>query len=114
MIFQLLLAAGWYTIPDFGVDFPYGLSGSGVDDDVLACYFERDVTVLLGDADIDTSDEDLRRSPETELQGPHRLARGQTFFRVAKATALDVDFNWRIRIVPGAEHSNALMTNCSV
>ena len=108
----ILANAGWYTMPDFGVDFPYGLSGSGVGTDVLAGYFGRDVTVLLGDADIDTNDEDLRRTPEAELQGPHRLARGRTFFRVAKAKAkaLGVDFNWRIRVVPGAEHSNAQMT----
>jgi poly(3-hydroxybutyrate) depolymerase len=108
----ILANAGWYTMPDFGVDYPYGLSESGVDDDVLAGYFGQDVTVLLGDADIDTSDEDLRHTPEAELQGPHRLARGRTFFRVAnaKAKALGVDFNWRIQIVPGAEHSNAQMT----
>jgi hypothetical protein len=108
----ILANAGWYTMPDFGVDYPYGLSESGVDHDVLTGYFGRNVTVLLGDADIDTSDDDLRRTPEAELQGPHRLARGHTFFRVAKAKAkaLGVDFNWRIRIVPGAEHSNAQMT----
>ena len=108
----ILANAGWYTMPDFGVDYPYGLSESGIDDGVLAGYFGRDVTILLGEADIDTSDDDLRRTPEAELQGPHRLARGRTFFRVAKAKAkaLGVDFNWRIRIVPGAEHSNAQMT----
>ena len=108
----ILANAGWYTMPDFGVDYPYGLSESGVDDDVLADYFGHDVTVLLGDADIDTVDEDLRQTPEAELQGPHRLDRGRTFFRVssAKAKKLGVDFNWRIRIVPGAEHSNAQMT----
>ena len=108
----ILANAGWYTMPDFGVEYPYGLSNSGVDDDVLAGFLGRDVTVLLGDADTNTGDEDLRRTPEAELQGPHRLARGQTFFRVAKARAkeLAVDFNWHIRIVPGAEHSNAQMT----
>ena len=108
----ILANAGWYTMPDFGVEYPYGLGESGIDYDVLAGYFGRDVIVLLGDADTDTSDEDLRRTPEAELQGPHRLARGRTFFRVAKAKAkaLGVDFNWRIQIVSGAEHSNAQMT----
>jgi len=38
--------------------------------DALAGYFGRDVTVLPGEADTDTSDEDLRRTPEAELQGP--------------------------------------------
>lgn len=110
---QVIFAnAGWYTMPDFGVDYPYGLGESGVDDDIFAEYFGRDVTVLLGDADVDTEDEDLRQTPEAQLQGPHRLDRGRTFFRVAKAKAdeLGVSFNWRMDIVPGAEHSNAQMT----
>jgi pimeloyl-ACP methyl ester carboxylesterase len=40
----ILANAGWYTMPDFGVDYPYGLSNSGVGADVLAGYFGRDVT----------------------------------------------------------------------
>ena len=104
--------AGWYTMPDFGVRYPYGLAGSGVGEDVLAGYFARDLVVLLGDADTLREDEDLRKTPEAELQGPHRLARGHTFYRVAraKAEALGVEFNWRLQEVPGAGHSNAEMT----
>jgi hypothetical protein len=104
--------AGWYTMPDFGVDWPYGLDESGVSPDVLPGYFGRDLVVLLGDADVDREDEDLRKTPEAELQGPYRYARGHTFFRVAKARAaqLGVDFGWRLQEVPGAEHSNAQMT----
>ena len=104
--------AGWYTMPDFGVRYPYGLGESGVSEDVLASYFARDLVVLLGDADTVREDEDLRKTPEAELQGPHRFARGHTFFRVAraKADALGLDFNWRLQVVPGAVHSNADMT----
>ncbi len=108
----ILANAGWYTMPDFGVDFPYGLGASTVDPAVLPEFFARDVMVLLGDADIGTDDENLRQTPEAELQGAHRLDRGNTFFRVAKAKAADVgaEFNWRLQIVPGAEHSNSQMT----
>jgi poly(3-hydroxybutyrate) depolymerase len=104
--------AGWYTMPDFGVRYPYGLAESGVTDDVLAGYFARDLVVLLGDADTVREDDDLRKSPEAELQGPHRFDRGRTFYRVARARAeaLGVDFNWRLQEVPGAGHSNAAMT----
>ena len=104
--------AGWYTIPDFGVDWPYGLSESGIMPDVLKSYFGRDLVVLLGDADVMREDEDLRKTPEAELQGPHRYARGHTFFRVARARAadLEVDFGWRLQEVAGAGHSNASMT----
>jgi len=104
--------AGWYTMPDFGVRYPYGLGEAGVPGTALAATLERDVVVLLGDADTERADDSLRKTPEAELQGPHRYARGQTFFRVARARAdrLGVLFNWRIEIVPGATHSNAEMT----
>ena len=104
--------AGWYTMPDYGVDYPYGLDGSGVPESVLANYFARDLVVLLGDADTVREDEDLRKAPEAELQGRHRYDRGHTFYRVARAKAgdLGVDFGWRLVEVPGAGHSNAEMT----
>lgn len=104
--------AGWYTMPDFGVDWPYGLGESGIAPAVLKNYLGRDLVVLLGDADIIREDEDLRKTPEAELQGPHRYARGHTFFRVARARAveLEVGFGWRLQEVAGAGHSNASMT----
>lgn len=104
--------AGWYTMPDFGVDWPYGLGESGIAPEVLKTYLGRDLVVLLGDADVIREDEDLRKTPEAELQGPHRFARGHTFFRVARARAadLEVDFGWRLQEVPDAGHSNASMT----
>lgn len=104
--------AGWYTMPDFGVDFPYGLDNSGLQTDVLSAFFSRDVVVLLGDADTKVDEDNLRRTPEAMLQGAHRLQRGRTFFRVAEARAAEIgsEFNWRLQTVPGAEHSNAQMT----
>jgi hypothetical protein len=108
----ILANAGWYTMPDFGVAWPYGLAGSGVTEDVLAGYFARDVVVLLGDADTVREDDTLRKTPEAELQGRDRYNRGHTFYRVGKARAevLDVAFGWRLQEVPGAAHSNAAMT----
>lgn len=104
--------AGWYTMPDFGVKYPYGLAGSGVSEKTLAGYFGRDLIVLLGDADTVREDEDLRKTPEAELQGRHRYDRGHTFYRVARAKAADLGaaFGWRLVEVPGATHSNAEMT----
>lgn len=108
----VLANAGWYTMPDFGIDFPYGLQQSGVRADVLPTFFSRDVIVLLGEADTKIAEDNLRRTPEAMLQGAHRLQRGRTFFRVAEAKAaeLGVAFNWRLQTVPRAEHSNAQMT----
>jgi len=103
--------AGWYTLPVYGVKYPYGLDGSGIKEPVLAGVFARDVVLLLGDADVDPKDDSLRQTEEAQRQGPHRYARGVMMYRVAKAKAekMGVDFNWRLVEVHGAEHSNAQM-----
>lgn len=103
--------AGWYTAPDFTEAYPYGLQGSGIDEQAMRGVFGKDVVVLLGDADTDTTADSLRTTPEAMRQGPHRYARGLYFFRYARAQAeaLDAPFNWRIGIVEGVAHSNAGM-----
>ncbi|MDE2805467.1 MAG: alpha/beta hydrolase [Gemmatimonadota bacterium] len=103
--------AGWYTMPDESVAWPYGLGGSGFEAAGLAGFLQLPLTVLLGDADTVTTAGNLRRTPEAMLQGPHRFTRGHTFYAAARstATALGVDFGWALDTVPGAGHSNALM-----
>lgn len=104
--------AGWYTLPMFGVEYPYGLDGSKIKESVIRETFGKDVILLLGDADIDPSQENLRQTPEARRQGPHRYARGIMMFSVAKSKAEEfgVDFNWQLIKVHDAEHSNAQMT----
>jgi pimeloyl-ACP methyl ester carboxylesterase len=103
--------AGWYTAPETGVDFPYGVRGGPVSDAGLRNALADSLTVLLGENDNDPNDPDLRSSPEADRQGPHRLARGQFFFAAGRATALALGtpFGWRLEIVPGAAHSNSAM-----
>lgn len=103
--------AGWYTMPDEGAVWPYGLGGSGFEVAGLAGLLQLPVTVLLGDADTITTASNLRRTPEAMLQGPHRFARGHTFYAAARSAAesLGVPFGWALDTVPGANHSNALM-----
>lgn len=103
--------AGWYTLPDFGLAFPYGLAGSTLDAPRLICALQRNVVVMLGDGDTDEADPNLRRTPEALAQGRHRFARGQSFFRAARdqAAVLGVALGWRQLTVPGAHHSNAQM-----
>jgi hypothetical protein len=99
-------------MPDPGIDFPYGIRDTGIDEEDSRRVFATDVILLLGDSDVDTKDDTLRQTPEAQLQGPHRFARGQTFYRVAQARAnsLDAEFTWQMVFVPGAAHSNAAMT----
>lgn len=103
--------AGWYTLPNFAEKYPYGLKKSGVSEAALGTALAKDVVVILGDQDIDAAHKSLRRTPEAIRQGPHRFARGQSFFDVAKDQAEDmgVPFNWRIETVEGVAHSNGGM-----
>jgi len=108
--------AGWYTLPDFSVEFPYGLKGSTVTQQNLAGFLGIPLTILLGDQDTDPDDENLRRSKQALLQGPHRLARGYYFFASGRRAAaqLQVQFNWKLAEVHGADHDNRKMAPSAV
>lgn len=107
--------AGWYTMPDPDLRFPYGLGGAPVDRAALNAALGKPLTVLLGTADTDRADPDLRKTPEADAQGPHRYARGQTFFARAKgaAAARGLPFAWSRKDVPGIGHSNAGMADAA-
>ncbi len=108
--------AGWYTMPDPAVAFPYGTKGAPITDETLAAALGKPLTVLLGTADTDTADPDLRTTAEANRQGPHRYARGQSFHAKARALAdrLGTPFGWRIEFVPGVGHTNGLMAKAAV
>ena len=108
--------AGWYTMPDQQIGYPYGLSGSGVSDGALKHALETEVVVLLGDQDIDAAHPSLRRAPEAMDQGSHRFARGQSFYRRAQEVSSDLkaSFNWQKVIVPDVSHSNAGMAAAAI
>jgi poly(3-hydroxybutyrate) depolymerase len=108
--------AGWWTLPDFTVDFPYGLKGSPIPEAALKRMLQRPLVVLLGTADTDPNDKNLRRTPEAMVQGPYRFARGHTFFEAGRkqAAALGVPFGWELATAPGVGHSDAGMSAFAV
>ncbi len=103
--------AGWYTMPDFSVGYPYGLKNSGIKEEALPQILSQPLVLLQGSADIDVNASKLRKTPEAERQGSNRLARGKTMYREGKARAeeLGTDFNWQLHVVDGADHDNAKM-----
>lgn len=107
--------AGWYTMPDLAVSFPYGGKNAPMTEATLKAALATPLTVLLGTADTDTADPDLRTTPEANRQGPHRYARGQQFHAQGKAAALQLGapFGWRVEDVPGVGHSNRLMAQAA-
>lgn len=109
--------AGWYTLPvaedSTRHGMPYGLGGLDLGDGQLATLFATPLTVLLGEEDRATADEDslLRDTPEAAAQGVDRFARGQNYYRVAaeRAEDLRLPFAWRLVTVPGAGHRASQM-----
>ncbi|MCL9983030.1 MAG: hypothetical protein NBV60_07730 [Erythrobacter sp.] len=107
--------AGWYTMPDPATGFPYGLGEAPVDERGLTAALGKRLTVLLGTADTDRSDPDLRKTPEADAQGPHRFARGLAFYAAGERAAAErkARFGWTLVTVPGVGHSNAKMAGAA-
>lgn len=101
--------AGWYTVPDPDIDFPYGLDDAPgpVDLDGL---FARDLTVLLGSEDIE--DDNLRQDQGASRQGRTRIERGEEFYRIGgeQARSRGIPFRWKLRVVPGVAHDHTPMS----
>lgn len=102
--------AGWYTLPDYTVAFPYGLGGTGLPKARVTQAFGKEMVVMLGDQDTKQG-RHLRRTPEAMEQGSNRVERGKYYVEAARREAIKLGaaFNWRIAIVPGVGHSNAGM-----
>lgn len=113
-----ILAAnsGWYTVPTFEQEFPYGLKDSGMAEGQLEAAFGTGLVVFLGEEDdADETRGSVRRTPEADRQGTHRLERGKYFYREAReaADALGVGFEWKIEFVPGVGHDYERMSEAA-
>ncbi|MEM9009719.1 MAG: hypothetical protein AAGE18_00715 [Pseudomonadota bacterium] len=103
--------AGWYTLPDQTVPFPYGLGAAPARPE-LGRVLARPLTLLVGDRDTDRSHHGLRRDAGAIAQGATRLDRAHHCFTRAAGMAarLDTPLGWRLCVVPGAGHSNGQIT----
>lgn len=93
----------------YGLDrvVPY-LAGMPADD-LQARFLARDVVWLLGGADNDPNHRFLDRTCAAQLQGPHRLGRGQAYFAYLGLLARPEPLRHRLVVVPGVGHDNRAM-----
>lgn len=103
--------AGWYTMPDEGVRFPYGLGGTPIEGEDRP-FFERGLVIHNGELDANPNSSSLRRNPEADVQGTHRLERGAYFVERSAAIARDAgaEYGWVREVIPGVAHSHEGMT----
>jgi hypothetical protein len=105
--------AGWYTLPVFDTEFPYGLKNSGITEEQLEISFKNRLIILVGSEDTNPDDPFLRRNNESDEQGWNRAERGEYFYRVSQIQASLSKkniFNWSFNIVGGVGHNNEQMT----
>ncbi len=106
--------AGWYTLPDDKVPFPYGLKGSPLRVKQMGEAFSRSLVIMLGANDVDPHDSSLQRDEQTDKQGNNRLARGLNFFGTAReAAGTSMPFSWQLVTVSGVAHSHAGMARAA-
>ena len=107
-------AAGWYTMPDISVLFPYGLSQGPFEFSsfVLEELFYKKLHILIGTNDNDPNYPGLRHTDEAEIQGTQRLERAAYFFNESMeiANELNTPFNWQYQTVPNVGHQYVLMS----
>ncbi|MBR9914309.1 MAG: T9SS type A sorting domain-containing protein [Algicola sp.] len=106
--------AGWYTVPEFSVDFPYGLQLGELPNADLIDAFSKTLIIHLGQNDTDPNAPGLRHNTVVDnQQGLHRLERGQYFYNTSLITSQDLNatYNWEKHEVAGIGHQAQLMAN---
>jgi hypothetical protein len=105
--------AGWYTVPENTVSFPYGVLNGQLPLSVLTAAFSKKLIVHLGQNDNDPNSGLRRNAVVDAQQGIQRLERGQYYFNTSQTTAqsMAVSFNWEKHELPGVGHNPQLMAN---
>lgn len=100
---------GWYLVPDYEFQFPYGLRGSPIPEARLRSAFGCNFTLLLGTADVNYAG--MRNDTGAVAQGRTRYERGLFYFPRARAIAarMGAPFAWRMRKVEGVGHEASRM-----
>lgn len=110
-----ILAAnsGFYTLPNFEFELPFGLKNTLLEEQNLQDAFDKKLIILVGELDNQAETRGtLLRSPSADKQGLHRLARAQYFYNQAKAIARSkqYNFNWKIAVIPQVGHDHRKMS----
>jgi hypothetical protein len=106
--------AGWYTVPEFSVDFPYGLKKGQLPNLDLKLALSKKLIIHLGTGDTDQNSPGLRHNSVVDAQqGASRLDRGRYFFAESQSTAqsLNTTFNWEKDEVFAVAHEAQKMAN---
>ncbi len=105
--------AGWYTVPENGVSFPYGIDNGQLPTEDLTAAFSRKLIIHLGKNDTNSNAGLRRNAVVDEQQGTNRLVRGQYYFETAQTTAANMGatYNWEKHELEDVGHNPQLMAD---
>ncbi len=104
--------SGFYTLPDFDTELPFGIKNTPISKEDLKASFKRNLVLFIGELDNESeTGGTLLRSHSADLQGLHRLERAKFFFHQSKSIAekMEYDFNWKLEIIPNIGHNHSKM-----
>lgn len=113
-------SAGWYTLPDTTINFPYGLkkinSSQSKRQEQLLRSFSKKHFIIIGSEDNDPNSNDLRHTLEADYQGLNRYDRAHYF--LAKGISISdqsqIPFLWDLRVVQDVGHSGREMGSFAI
>ena len=100
-------AAGWYTVPDNSIPFPYGYDNSILISTNLSDLLSSDLHIQVGALDNNPNSAGLRHNEYADAQGLNRVTRAVHFFETGQniAESSNYNFNWSLHIIQGAGHN---------
>ena len=100
-------AAGWYTVPDNSIPFPYGYDNSILISTNLSNLLLSDLYIQVGALDNNPNSAGLRHNEYADAQGLNRVTRAVHFFETGQniAESSNYNFNWSLHIIQGAGHN---------
>ena len=100
-------AAGWYTVPDNSIPFPYGYDNSILISTNLSNLLSSDLHIQVGALDNNPNSAGLRHNEYADAQGLNRVTRAVHFFETGQniAESSNYNFNWSLLIIQGAGHN---------
>ena len=110
----LTSAAGWFTVLDNNIQFPYGLNNSILkqepplsNNSYLIDILSKNHIVQVGTLDNDPDFPGLRHNEFADAQGLHRVDRAIHFYNQAQdfAQMNSLSFNWTLNIINGLSHN---------
>ncbi|WP_461532459.1 alpha/beta fold hydrolase [Sinomicrobium sp.] len=106
---RLMIAgsAGYYTMPDWNVDYAYGLNNTAVDEAMVKQALQNKVYVIVG-GDDQVRDDEVVQTAAADAEGWNRVERARNFYLESQALAANynIPFNWGFGIAPGQAHSH--------